>query len=421
MVAAAGSAMSATKAFPGAEGFGAYAAGGRGGAVYLITTVNNSGKGSLRECAEATGPRTCVIRIAGTIDLLKPIWITNPFITIVGQTAPGGGLALRVAAKASDKRTPLIVKNTHDVVIRHIRSRPGSAQTLSTSALLIENSRNVIIDHVSMSWATDQNFSAYSASQNVTLQWSIVSEGLMQHSKGSLTCDAGTNCFNFTFHHNLYAHNRDRNPDLKLSPAGHVDFIDNVVFNPQSAFAELWTTWGGLRVNLIGNSFLKGPETSKNAYAVRYTEIGGTGNPVIYMLDNVAQVTMASPNVATFVSNIPAGPISVPVDASILAKTAVIAKAGAWPRDAVDKRVVNDVIIAKGKHITSPTEVGGYPALSGKDSLKDIDSDGMPDDWELANHLNPNMSADRNNDQDADGFTELEEYLDARARQITPL
>lgn len=419
---AATPALAAPKSFPGAEGFGAYAAGGRGGVVYIVSNLNDSGAGSLRACVEATGARTCVFTVSGLISTLKPIMARTPYLTIAGQTAPGDGIALRIAPNATDARTPLIVKNTHDVVIRYLRLRPGpSTNPSSSSALLVEKSENVIVDHVSMSWAPDQNMSAYGNVKNLTVQWSIMSEGLMQHSKGALTCSDGPNCRELSFHHNLFAHNRDRNPDLKGSPLGQFDFVNNVAYNPMSAFVELWTPNGGLRVNLVGNTFVRGPRTSGNAFAVRYNTQGAKGNPLVFMKDNVSTLALASPNLLPFTSTLPIGTLSTTASSAAAAYTAVIAKAGAWPRDPVDARVVKDVGARTGGLITNPSEVGGWPVLKSTVAPPDADKDGMPASWETTKGLNPTNAADRNLDRDLDGFTELEEYLDERARQLTPI
>lgn len=419
---AATPAIAATKSFPGAEGFGSYTPGGRGGVVYVVSNLNDSGTGSLRACVEATGARTCVFTVSGLISTMKPIMARTPYLTIAGQTAPGDGIALRIAPNATDARTPLIVKNTHDVIVRYLRLRPGpSSNPTSSSAFLVEKSENVIVDHVSMSWAPDQNMSAYGDVKNLTVQWSIMSEGLMQHSKGALTCSDGPNCRELSLHHNLFAHNRDRNPDLKGSPLGQFDFVNNVAYNPMSAFVEVWTPNGGLRVNVVGNTFVRGPKTSGNAYAVRYNTPGATGNPLVFMKDNSSTLTLSSPNLKPFLSTLPIGTVSSKVDTAAIAYKAVLAKAGAWPRDSVDKRVVKDVGAYTGKLITNPSEVGGWPVLKSTAAPVDADKDGMPDAWETSKGLNPTNAADRNLDRDLDGFTELEEYLDERARQLTPI
>lgn len=172
---------SSVPAFPGAEGFGANSVGGRGGRVIEVTNLDDSGPGSLRAAIEADRPRTVVFRVGGTIELQSGLEITNPFITIAGQTAPGGGITLRNDPSNAD--TSLKIE-THDVVIRYIRSRPGPSTELhgTLDAITIGNQEggtyNVIVDHSSFSWATDEVVNSWYDAHDITIQWSIVSEGL---------------------------------------------------------------------------------------------------------------------------------------------------------------------------------------------------------------------------------------------------
>ncbi|MHC4670948.1 MAG: pectate lyase, partial [Planctomycetota bacterium] len=149
-------------AFPGAEGFGANTIGGRGGAVYEVTNLDNSGPGSLRAAIEASGPRIVVFRVSGTIHLQSQLRLTNPYITIAGQTAPGEGICLR------DR--DFKIRQTHDVVIRYIRSRPGDVTQTEQDAISLDECRNVIIDHCSASWSIDETLSVTgSTTNNVTV------------------------------------------------------------------------------------------------------------------------------------------------------------------------------------------------------------------------------------------------------------
>ena len=198
----------ALPAFPGAEGFGAMASGGRGGVVLQVTNLNDSGPGSLRAAILASGPRIVVFRVGGTIELLTRIDISNPDITIAGQTAPGGGITLK--NHPSNTRSPLKVE-TDNVILRYIRSRPGPSDLPSATldALTIEGHR-VIIDHCSLSWATDEVLNTWLDSSEITIQWTIIAEGLEDsnhpdgpHSRGALLGDHSTRV---SVHHCLFAH-----------------------------------------------------------------------------------------------------------------------------------------------------------------------------------------------------------------------
>ena len=195
LAAGLGSAGIATgvPAFPGAEGFGSASVGGRGGTVIEVTNLNDSGPGSFRAAVEATGPRIVVFRIGGTIELQSTVLLTNPFITIAGQTAPGGGIAIKNTLffnRYEDPSGSLDIR-THDVIVRHLRIRPGAgpAGTSGSECDAIQvygNCYNVMIDHCSLSWAVDENFSSWGNPHDFTVQWCIISEGLRNsvHSKG---------------------------------------------------------------------------------------------------------------------------------------------------------------------------------------------------------------------------------------------
>jgi hypothetical protein len=245
-----------------------------------------------------------------------------------------------------------------------------------------------------------------------------MAEGLLEHSKGSLTCSHGFVCRNLTLHHNLYVSNRDRNPDVKSSPEGHVDVINNVIHNARSAYVEVWAKYGDFHVNIVGNSFLRGPVTTGHARAVRYNVEGATGRPHIYLNDNIAEVPLVADGTEQFVISEPNGSFSVAPEPAQQAADRVLELAGAWPRDATDERLVRQVKQRKGKLIYDPLEGPGWPQMNGAVAPPDADNDGMPDDWEQKHSLNPNDGEDRNGDADGDGYTNLEAYLDERAREV---
>src|SRR4051812_3009311 len=219
-------------AFPGAWGGGMYSFGGRGGKVFVVTSLEDAGPGTLREACNAVGPRVVVFNVAGTINLKNRIRIRAPYITIAGQTAPGDGVCVRGATVAVD---------THDVVIRHLRFRRGETDVANRDDALGGNPvGNVMIDHVSASWGLDENLSMYRhmyslpeggpdrklPTVNITIQWSISSEALntYNHSLGSTI--GGHNSL---FHHNLWASNAGRNPSIGMN--GDFGFVNNVVYN----------------------------------------------------------------------------------------------------------------------------------------------------------------------------------------------
>jgi pectate lyase len=221
------------RAFPTAEGFGAAASGGRGGRAIAVTTLADSGAGSLRECMMATGARTCVFRVAGTITLLSQIRPTAGNLTIAGQTAPGGGIAIR-NDPSNLTGSPIFIR-VPDVIIRHIRIRPGPTSGVkqdTTDAITIDGgSQDTILDHVSLSWATDEPFNSTKSAARLTVQWSLVYEGLSrsthvsgEHSKGMFVEGS-----DITIHHTLIAHGTDRMPNLGVG--GRVDLVNIISYD----------------------------------------------------------------------------------------------------------------------------------------------------------------------------------------------
>lgn len=410
------------RAFPGAEGAGAYAAGGRGGDVYYVSNLNDSGTGSLRYGIEsATGPRTIVFGVGGTIDLASTLVINKPYLTIAGQTAPGGGIAL--------KRHELVITNTHDVIVRYLRSRPGDLATApgvyEPDSLWVRASSNVIIDHVSASWATDEVLSTTHGSKNVTVQWSFITEGLHNSNHGKLNHGYGSliNGGDFTFHHNLYAHNRSRNPRPGVgSPETRLDFVNNVIYNPGGRFGYGDGENGDpIYLNYVGNYGISGPDTTTSS--LYYTQSAHThvyqwGN--LMDTDKDAQRDGIDRGWGAFEGPetqepYRAGLPSVRTDTAGVAYRRVLDSAGASrPRDAVDLRIVADVENGTGRHIDSQDEVGGWPALASGPMAADSDLDGIPDTFERWLGLDPYDPQDRNG-VNGSGYTHLEDYLYHRA------
>ena len=421
-------------AFPGAEGFGANASGGRGGRVIEVTNLNDSGAGSLRAALEASGPRIVVFRVGGTIALDSSIEIDNPYVTIAGQTAPGGGITLRNSP--SSGKTPLKVK-THDVIIRYIRSRPGSNlnETGTLDAITISNETgdvyNVIVDHSSFSWGTDEVANIYYATHDVTFQWSIIAEGLdcsthieegvrQCHSMGMLLGEVGSR--NFSIHHNLFAHNRHRNPRVKTM--GLVDVVNNVVYNP--GWGNGWrspTDVNGERavvpVNYVGNYFKPGFNTGAAEWYIDTVAV-----VQVYASGNTVPQAVIDPDSSNMLvsSRHPAPPVTTTTASAAYAE--VLNHAGASRglkcdgsfyarRDSVDSRIVNDVSQGTGRIINEPSEVGGWPILINGTPCVDSDHDGMPNEFETRYGLNAIDPADGPRDADQDGYSNVEEFLNA--------
>lgn len=344
-------------AFPGASGHGAASAGGRGGRVFVVTTLADSGPGSLRACIEEAGPRTCVFRVAGLIRFTRrPPIIRNPYITIAGQTAPAMGITLAHSGGA-EGLTPLVVKGTHDVVIRHVRIRPDVAgtQRAAQDGITIEDSRNVIIDHVSASWALDENFNGYGDNDRITVSWSIFAEGLPRHDKCALLASDPTRPQNFSFIGNICAHNGDRNPDMNFPPKSCVEVVNNLFYNANSQFAEVWESEGGTPVALVGNIFRKGPDTSAGAIGIDLVRINSAGKARIYRYDNLFQgeFNHQSPLLAQVSVATPDCPLTLQPLTAERAWTEVLTKAGAFPRDSIDRRIVTEVRNRSGRIVRS--------------------------------------------------------------------
>jgi pectate lyase len=424
-------------AFPGAEGFGASSTGGRSGRVIEVTNLDDTGPGSLRAAIEAEGPRTVVFRVGGTIELKTELVLTHPFITIAGQTAPGDGIALKTAR--SNPRSALTIKGgAHDVIIRYLRIRPGphdgfpplrsgreADQSEVKDALQILDAERVIVDHCSFSWATDEVVSTFYNARDVSIQWCIISEALVKArpqqslpGKGLLIGSKGAE--RISVHHNLMAHNIGRNPLIKAT--GVVDVVNNVVLAPDKVAMAIQSEVGLSPANFVGNTVLA-PRGEGMVFGV--SALGQT--PLsIFVEGNIGphrkgaeqpEELFISPN-----NNGRRWRVDMRHDAAHVttqpAATAfaeVLAEAGCTrpSRDAVDVRIVEDVRAQRVRRINDPAEVGGWPELAPGESLPDADHDGMPDAWEKTHRFDPGDAIDGNADPDKDGYTNLEEFLNA--------
>ena len=425
-------------AFPGAEGYGRFASGGRGGRVIEVTTLADDGPGSLREAVRAEGPRTVVFRVGGEIRLKSKLGVTNPYLTVAGQTAPGDGICLRGYTFGCG--------STHDVIIRHMRIRVGDESGETNDGSGAGGCDHTIYDHCSISWSIDEGFSSRGG-QNITFQRCLIAEALNLsiHKKyvgtgkghsfaGSISGDIGS------FHHNLLAHNAGRNWSLAggldrsaKRLAGRLDIRNNVVYN----WNHRTTDGGVLELNYVNNFYLPGP--ASRVFTLLKPDPGDPDRGMrAYMAGNVidgkvgpddnwrAAVVPAS-DLPKLRSDTPLYESFVTTQSAREAYDTVMADVGATrPRqDAVDRRVIADVrnrsftfTGSKGKLpgiIDSQADAGGWPEYRGGDPPADTDHDGMPDAWEKARGLNPADPTDGPADPDGDGYTKLEDYLNALA------
>lgn len=449
-------------AFPGAEGGGAYTPGGRGGKVIMVTSLEDRGHGTLREACETGGARVIVFNVSGVIRLKSPINVRAPYITIAGQTAPGDGVCITGASFLLD---------THDIIIRHMRFRRGAQDVAFRDDAVGGNCvGNVIIDHCSASWGLDENMSIYRhvynrqsdgsyeklPTVNVTIQNSIFSEALDLYNHAFGATIGGHNSM---FCRNLFASNISRNCSIGMD--GDFNFVNNVTFNWWNRSVD-----GGdehSRINMINNYFKPGPITPMDkpiSYRILKPESSRDKNRAdtfgkAYVVGNIVEKNVRVtennwdggvqvydlPDVGRFKEQIRVNePFSMPTVTIMSAKEAysfVLENVGAtFPkRDAVDTRILKVVKTGKAIYaknapnvsspyvkrrlpvdsykqgiITDIRQVGGLPEYKGTPYV-DTDGDGMPDEWELKNGLNPNDPSDAIKDCTGDGYTNIEKYI----------
>jgi len=429
-VSSAPAAATSVKAFPGAEGFGTDTPGGRGGQVLLVTNLDDSGPGSFRAAVTASGPRIVVFRVSGTILLKRRVDVTSPYLTVAGQTAPGGGITLRMDPAASpcvDKGTMQI--STHDVVIRYLRFRPGPTPCADDShdglTIYKAGAEDIVIDHASISWAVDENLNTYDYSRRITISNSIISEALSlsthpqgEHSKGALL--GGTGAQDVSLHHNLLVSNKDRNP--QISGLSVADIRNNVIYNygtgSGSGVTLVSSSKGEPRVNWVGNYYKPGPssDASRPEFAV-YS--GSTGATWQWYGEGNTRWTSTGDQAARVHSGATGSRVTAPfavaavtTSPAAVAYAEVLATAGAsYPhRDAVDQRLVASVQDGAGRLVDDPAQVGGYPTLPAGTAPADSDGDGMPDTFEQAHGTNPAVK-DAAGDVDGNGYSNIEDWF----------
>lgn len=415
------------RAFPTAEGFGAGAVGGRGGKVIYVVNTNESGQGSLRDCIEASEPRTCIFRTGGTIVLdQKSLVVRNPFLTIAGETAPGGGIAVRNGAQVR----PSIEIQTHDVIIRHLRLRPGphTVEACCSGALGLysQAAKNIMLDHISASWGSDETVDSEGAT-NFTWQWGITSEPLVSGGPGKKNRARNmlfTKGGNISAHHSLFAMGKFRNPQIKSSdPDAVASVVNNVLYSPRWEYVvSFGDEWSATRANVVGNYKIKGKNEVDDHLVHLFAE-SGKGH-AIYLKDNYDEPYRTEPaqdenlvvaeDQRRFIVETPFDAPAIRTSSPRQAYEEVLAHAGATKpeRDIVDKRIIELVENRRGKLLRNdPATVGGWPELSSGNPYPDTDMDGVSDDWEQKNGMDPANADDGQEDLDEDGWTNLEEFL----------
>lgn len=457
-------------AFPGAEGFGKYTTGGRGGDVYHVTTLEDTGtEGSFRYACTQSGARTIVFDVSGTIYLTSELKLSKGNVTIAGQTAPGDGICI------ADYPFTISADN---VIIRYMRFRLGNRHVddHEGDGLGGMDRSNIVIDHCSVSWSVDECLSVY-GSTDITVQWCIASHSMVNagHSKGSHGYGGNWGGSGASYHHNLMIHHTSRTPRLGPRPGTQtderMDMRNNVIYN--------WAGNGcyggeGMNVNIVNNYYKPGPGTESRSSTIQrriasigirtsdYTDhdtdspndwdvmwhvwgkyyVDGNVNSkysdvtednwtygIYNQIDNSdVDYTYTSETKDTMRLDEPIDFVAVTTHTAEDAFDRVLDYAGcSLSRDSYDETLVSDALNGTATYtgddleegfINSQDDCGGWPDLESTDAPADTDGDGMPDDWELANDLNPYISTDGAEYAD-NGYTNLENYLNSLVAEIT--
>lgn len=478
------------EAFPGAEGYGRYTTGGRGGAVYHVTNLNDSGEGSFRWACEQKGPRTIVFDVDGTIHLKSELKLRNGNVTIAGQTAPGDGVCIA--------EYPFTI-SADNVIIRFMRFRPGNKNITEEMAnsgacdgwdgLGAIDQKDIIVDHCSVSWSIDECLSFVGCSRT-TVQWCIVSQSLVKgHSKLSHGYGGNWGGRKASYHHNLLAHHTSRAPRLGPRPTTQLkeqmDMRNNVIYNYSG---EGCYGGEGMKVNIVNNVYIPGPGNkywsgSNSNKFKRLAAVGVRNNnyvatypayaPALHLVgkyyvdgnyhysdqnvtkDNwtdgvYSQITWSDwddlANTAAkqaemkkeIKAETPIEYVYTTTHGTTEAYTNVINYAGAsLSRDELDKTIASEAR-TKTSRTASPASTGsgldkglintqtdvkgltggdGWPKLNAGTAKTDTDGDGIPDEWEKANGLNPNDPTDGAKIT-ADGYSNLEHYINSLVQEI---
>ncbi len=415
-------------AFQGAEGAGMYTKGGAEGRVYVVTSLEDTfSEGTLRHALEQFGARTIVFAVSGEIKLTRALRITRGDVTIAGQTAPGDGITLRDYPVQID---------ADNVIVRFLRFRLGDETATEDDAIWGRGRKNIIIDHCSMSWSTDECASFYN-NENFTMQWCLIAESLNEsvHDKGAHGYGGLWGGYNATFHNNLLAHHKSRNPRFYGVRDGitreRAEMINNVIYNwgDNSAYGG-----EGGEYNIINNYYKAGPATQKHpnrifeAYKVAdygrfYVDGNHVDGYVSVTNDNWLGIDLKSggDKLALKVES-PYEMSTVTIVSAQHAYENVLAHAGmSMMRDAIDERIVEEVRSGTATYggswgvglglIDTQTTVGGWPTYNSTDAPLDTDGDGIPDAWETANGLDPSNAEDGRKYILSNEYTNLEVYL----------
>lgn len=393
-------------AFPGAEGFGTYATGGRGGTVVHVTNLNASGPGSLADAVSQPN-RTVVFDVGGVIDITGQNLTIASNLTIAGQTAPGEGITIYGGR--------VIMSNSSNVIMRYIRMRGSISMPEDKCTLTMDYCDNVILDHCSISWGRWDNVHIKDAN-NITYQNCIISEGIEPQRFGAIT--DGTR--NWTISHCLWTNNKSRNPKMKC----YLQYYNNVVYNYGIGIVGGHSAADNYQ-DVMNNYFITGPSSgSSNKYFDQWTETDHLYSNGNYTDDNRdgklngrlitdynGATPMQQPNLKC------QAPMNLePAEDAFYA---VMEHAGASRvRDSHDLRIIEQLasLGTKGAFIANEQDVGGIGTLSGADAPADSDGDGMPDEWEKANGTDPDK-ADANGDADGNGYTNIEDYVNSLAHK----
>lgn len=415
--------------FPGAEGYGAVAIGGRGGRVIKVTNMNASGPGSLQAACAAKGPRIVVFAVAGVIR--GDVKILEPRITIAGESAPAPGVTIagRLIAESSPEQ------RLHDLVVRFVRIRPPPATDKHDGdAIQFAQSERIMLDHLSLSWANDEMIDIIQSS-DVTVQWSTIEESdPAGHAKGAphnfAIFSAYPGSGRVSIHHNLFAHHARRLPSLspQLSD-GASDFRNNVVYNFRDGFSHEGHE-PKAPINLVANYYKRGPD-AETVFPFHLDRAGR-----YHVVDNYIE----GAGLITDLRSAPAGLpdwVRIGTEGQLLREAArvapvttwsareayrrVLRQAGAWPRDRVTLRTIEEVRAGSGRwgrHApAAPGDEWFLEGLAQEKPAPDSDGDGMPDIWENRHGLDPRDASDQNRLM-ASGYTAIEQYLHMRAADL---
>ena len=445
-----------TPAFPGAHGGGAETPGGRKGKIIYVTNLNDSGPGSFREAVLAKGPRIVLFKVGGTIRLKSGIWVENPYLTVAGQTAPGGGITIS-GEDIKGKAPVLGFYRTHDIIIRYLTLRRGVNDQTTTGGtpsnqnnINLYSAYNVIVDRCSLSWGNHNNLGIWGDPgdpvKNITVSYSILSEAPTRNQStgfnaGQSTRDDMDRVTDVDLHHNYFAHNGHRSPLLKVK-RGRI--VNNIIFD--------WWWYGsgfvnGVNLDIIGNLYRDTSSSNRN-FPIQYQGYdndGPNGLASIYVAGNRAwnQLNPAEDNWNMMAEDeprtkrvvrpvrsqfrrspfvpLPAQAYPITIDSVDSLETTVLSKVGnssglradgTWfqRRDAIDARVIADFHNGTHRRLDNQKDVGGYAVIAGGTAPADSDSDGMPDAWEEKWGLNVQVD-NSSEDTDNDGYTDIEEFL----------